>query len=379
MSELMNYSAANRGLRGHLFATASGLALASVFASIHPALAEDHDGSPTVWVELGGQLERVDSGQEAFAPSFFNTISANGFTSPLEFDHPARYSTGLEGAISFLPRDSAWKFSAAVRYGRSMSHKFLHEQKPGEVSHYVGISKSKYKTAPPQYSELKADSSETHLIADFQAGRDVGLGIFGKESTSTISFGVRFAQFTSKSDDNTRARPDMQFTNIPTSYFGVEWPESKFHQYLASVQRNMGFHGIGPSISWNASAPLIGNAQTSEVTLDWGVNAAVLFGRQKAATSHMSYGRYYYHNQNKYQRTTDLPGRSNIDKRSHAVVVPNLGGFAGISVRYDQAKISFGYRADIFFGAMDGGIDTHKAYDRDFYGPFATVRIGLGG
>jgi len=61
------------------------------------------------------------------------------------------------------------------------------------------------------------------------------------------------------------------------------------------------------------------------------------------------------------------------------VIVPNIGGFAGLSLRFPNAKVSFGYRADAFFGAMDGGIDARKTYDRDFYGPFATISIGLGG
>jgi hypothetical protein len=37
------------------------------------------------------------------------------------------------------------------------------------------------------------------------------------------------------------------------------------------------------------------------------------------------------------------------------------------------------YRADFFFGAMDGGIDTAKKENVGFYGPFATISIGLGG
>jgi hypothetical protein len=56
-----------------------------------------------------------------------------------------------------------------------------------------------------------------------------------------------------------------------------------------------------------------------------------------------------------------------------------VGGFAGVSFRYSRAKLSLGYRADFFFGAMDGGIDTRATYDRNFYGPFATISIGLGG
>jgi hypothetical protein len=41
--------------------------------------------------------------------------------------------------------------------------------------------------------------------------------------------------------------------------------------------------------------------------------------------------------------------------------------------------VSFGYRADFFFGAMDGGIDTRNTSTVSFHGPFATISIGLGG
>ena len=59
------------------------------------------------------------------------------------------------------------------------------------------------------------------------------------------------------------------------------------------------------------------------------------------------------------------------------VIVPNVGGFAGLSFRYADAKVSFGYRADFFFGAIDGGIDARKSETLGFYGPFATISIGL--
>jgi hypothetical protein len=58
-------------------------------------------------------------------------------------------------------------------------------------------------------------------------------------------------------------------------------------------------------------------------------------------------------------------------------VVPNIGGFAGVSLKFPNAKISFGYRADLFLGAMDGGIDTRDSRDRMFYGPFASIAVGL--
>ena len=65
--------------------------------------------------------------------------------------------------------------------------------------------------------------------------------------------------------------------------------------------------------------------------------------------------------------------------RSRSVVVPNLGGFAGLSMNYPNAKVSFGYRADFFFGAMDTGIDARHSSNVGFHGPFATISIGLGG
>jgi len=61
------------------------------------------------------------------------------------------------------------------------------------------------------------------------------------------------------------------------------------------------------------------------------------------------------------------------------VAVPNVGALFGVSYKYQNAKVSFGYRVDEFFGAMDGGIDTRKSENRGFFGPYANISIGLGG
>ena len=65
--------------------------------------------------------------------------------------------------------------------------------------------------------------------------------------------------------------------------------------------------------------------------------------------------------------------------RSRNATVPNLGGYIGASVRYQNAKISLGYRADEFFGAMDGGIDSRKSENLGLFGPYANISIGFGG
>jgi hypothetical protein len=123
---------------------------------------------------------------------------------------------------------------------------------------------------------------------------------------------------------------------------------------------------------------------------DWGANAAVLFGRQKASVHHYQTGRYWAKNHKTANGGTDFcvahyscvylllpPAGGHTSNRS--VTVPNIGGFAGLSYRYQNAKISLGYRADFFFGAIDGGIDGHHSETLNMSGPFATISFGLGG
>jgi len=57
--------------------------------------------------------------------------------------------------------------------------------------------------------------------------------------------------------------------------------------------------------------------------------------------------------------------------------VPNIGGFAAISLKFPNAKVSLGYRGDFFFGAKDSGFETRSTTDVGFHGPYATISIGL--
>jgi len=110
------------------------------------------------------------------------------------------------------------------------------------------------------------------------------------------------------------------------------------------------------------------------VALDWGVNAAVLFGRQKAKTSHHSTVSYV-----KGTAVQSVNAYPPVNRtRSRMVVIPNIGGFAALSYRFPNAKLSAGYRADFFFGARDSGFETRSTADVGFHGPFATISIGLG-
>jgi hypothetical protein len=379
MSELIQ-TRGQQNVRWQLLSTVSALALVALAQTAAKA---EEDDRPTVWIELGGQASRVSEGQQLFAPPFIlQTPRPPAETvSPLNFERAPRYSKGGEAKVTIAPHGSDWLVSAALRYGRSNNDKHVHQQSyPGQWDPGGGW----YVVNPfaAKFSDVTTHNAEQHFILDFQAGKDVGLGMLG---ASTINLGVRFAQFTAKSNITLRSDPDWRFVYYSPTWTNMKLPFGQaYHSYAGHFSASRSFHGIGPSLSWNGSTPVAGSKDETELTFDWGVNAAVLFGRQKTKTHHQTTALYHqasgFYTPTVAQRTVVYQHPATPDHaRSRSLVVPNIGGFAGVSFRYVNAKISLGYRADFFFGAMDGGIDARKTYDRNFYGPFATISIGLGG
>ncbi len=400
MSELINTSSDRKDFRGLLLMTVSALALLASVAMRDAKAADEDADRPTVWIELGGQLSRLGDGQEVFAPPLMDARPSI-FSPSQKFERLPLYSIDGTGKISFEPDGLDWVFSAAVRYGRSISKKDVHQQTYPKPTHYhfsiSGVPHSYIGPFGVPVAARDADTTvrngEQHLILDFQAGKDVGLGMFGvRDGSSVVNFGVRFAQFSSQSNISLKSDPDWHriYRNYDIPSIGLVQPVvvyQAYHSNAASLRATRSFHGVGPSLSWNASAPFAGSAKDGELLFDWGVNAALLFGRQKARVHHQATAEY---------RPSQGVGSTNYAKkyphrhlvshysadplaRSRTVIVPNVGGFAGLSFRYNDAKISFGYRADLFFGAMDGGIDVAQKENRSFYGPFATISVGIGG
>ncbi|HVU19474.1 MAG TPA: hypothetical protein VHE09_02010 [Rhizomicrobium sp.] len=371
------------GFRGRLFGNVSALALLGyVSISAHAMASSDDVERPTVWVELGTQLERVDTAQTIFAPDFFDLASDNDRNAMSIGQRPSRYGVGGEANILFEPAGSDWIYSAAVRYGRSNSARHSHHETGGlpiEYNTYLGNPiGSPYAPRVRQFGDAQSTTKKSHLILDFLAGRDVGLGLFGPHGNSTINAGVRFAQFVSKADVTLHARPIN--TAIEKYYPGLaHFYIQNLRAYTAVLRAEHSTHAIGPSITWDASADLGGSDNDARVSLDWGINAAVLFGRQRSNIHHETTGLHRTGFPRAYNVVSsysyDGPDRS----RSRTVTIPNLGGFVGVSVRFPSAKVSLGYRGDFFFNATDNGIDAHKSADQKFYGPFAKISIGLGG
>jgi len=393
MSELIQKNDNRATIRWKLLTGVSALALTAYVSSATMAEAEDV-GQPQVWIEFGGQLSRLQDSQEIFKPHFV-TLTPPPFSPPQEAERPPLFSIDGNAAMTFQPKDSDWIFSASIQYGRGSSSKHVHHESypDGFQRHYQTGAPFGLPVLPSaaRFTEARVKQTEDHTIVDFQAGKDLGLGVFGDGASSSVSLGVRFAQFKSKSRATLGEDPDWRFNAYYTTVcygsffcYTTEAVLQAYHTFQGMFLADRSFHGLGPSLSWKSSVPFAGNSHDGQLTLDWGINAALLFGRQKTKTQHQTTGRYHPDPYFKYLQ----PAKDNRPityqhpaipvSRSRNVTVPNVGGFAGISFNYADAKVSFGYRADFFFNAIDGGIDTRKSENRAFYGPYASISIGLG-
>lgn len=377
MSELINTNDNRTTIRWKLLTGASALALTASLASVAKADEADH---PQVWIEMGGQLDHLGGQPSPFMPAFFSLASPAVLQPMVDSQQPSLWAFGGEGKITLTPEGSDWIFSAGMRYGRSNNTHHEHHQSP-----FVSVEKYLLPFIQPTtkplfravFSDAAASSRETHAVLDFMAGKDVGLGMFGGKGSSIVSAGVRFAQFTSKANTSLYARPVLE-TNIRTPIPGKYRAAHPFYQtYTAVLHTERNTHAVGPSLSWEASLPIAGNGADSELTFDWGINGAVLFGRRNANIHHQTTSGYYYlyfGSNYRASKTTLTVHR----KESHTAVIPNVGGFAGLSLKFPNAKVSIGYRADVFLNAMDTGYDAVKKSNLSFNGPYASISIGLG-
>ncbi len=361
MSELIRKTDNRATIRWKLLTGASALVLATYVSFAGEAKAEDAT-HPLIWLELDGQFAMQKNDLEPFSPAFLSSPRYNpadpssplpplGAESHLGLEKPGPNIWNKGASITYQPEGSDWLLSASIRYGKIGRRETRHQITANPYNYYGAAYLYK------AFQDFDTRSSESHTIVDFEAGKDLGLGRFGG---STASLGVRFAQFRSSNQVKIASQP----TNVDFTYY-------RFYASFAAERR---FEGLGPMLSWDGSAMIAGNPGDGGLSLDWGVNGALLFGRQKMSEHHQTTKqRFFYHI---YPSPTQYTHAS--VSRSKRVTIPNLGAFAGVSWRYAAAKVTMGYRADYFFNVLDGGIDTAKKEDRAFYGPFLSIAVGIG-
>jgi len=409
MSELVIQNK-QTNIRLHLLATASAIVLAACVATGEKAQAADR---PTIWIEGGMHLDNITGSSATFVPplddltvnGFPDTPTASnflgqgsgGFPSFTEIENVLGRSAGAEGSLSFQPGGSDWVFNISASYGRTHSkrHILQREKVVGEPAIATGAYRGGSIIGPhlvtPSYNnyvDQVADNTEAHTIIDFKVGKDVGLGLFGHSTESIFSFGARYVQMNMTSNGHSFAQPGERFYRFKSQLFSKYSVGGQHQNSQSLLQRYSDLHALGPTLSWDNTTGLWGDVADGQIALDWGANAAVLFGRQKAKVSHDS---TIHKSKDKVLfnplwitsgvQLSPISARGDSAHRTetHRVTVPNLGGFAAVSYRFPRAKLSIGYRADFFFGAMDRGLDTHSSVTTGYHGPFATISIGLGG
>jgi len=364
MSELVNARDNRATIRWKLLTGASALALTGYISSTALAKAED-SGHPVLWLDLGGQFQQLTDPSETWVPANL----------PPVIDHPVapaanqtpRIGYDASAGLTFQPEGSDWSFSASIKYGKAKrGPKFAHDQ-----TYKTKPREGKYVITTYAFTNLHAVEETKHLILDFSAGEDVGIGLFGSHASSDVKFGIRIAQFHDRSDGFMTAQ-----TSVPAKYAGSSAQGKIISAYVHSRRS---FDGAGPSIAWNSAVPIVGSMRDG-LTIDWGANAAFLFGRQKTkvTTHNQKIGYVGFTSAGTHLASTVITNATRPYSRAKHVTVPNLGGIVALSFRKGNAKVSFGYKADFFFNAIDGGIATRKTENRGFYGPFATLSVGLG-
>jgi hypothetical protein len=327
MSELV--AARQHGNYRHLLLGGAS-AIALLVAAAAPALADDQNH---FYIELGGQYGFEAGG----STEWFGVVppaGGEGFYSgigPDEFRSRSKHSWNIDGAVKFQPAGTDLIFKAGVQYGRTKS-----EHKGFDFTYYTSTDGSGY-----THVTGGARHREEHVKVDFQVGKDFGLGMFGNNGgTSIFSAGIRYAQF------NAHTGVNLNFTTS-TKYTGT-----------GSGVATRRFSGVGPMISWEASAPISNDG----FSLDWGAEAAVLFGRQKT-----------------YFAITYSDGYTEGGARHRNKTVPEVGGFMGLSWTCPDApaKFTLGYKVDALFNLYDGGFFTPVDTDRITHGPFVKVGISV--
>jgi len=355
----------------------------------HPA------GEPyPLTVELGGQVQRQDAPYDALKPGF-----ASLFPAPIDvFDGPQNqkldWGDGREVKLTYQPVGSPWNVSAGVRYGKTNgAHRvFVSEASdPGcqrlnpaicaywlsvpPTSPYYGFDHLIGATTRNNFLEASATDREEHEIADFAVGRDVSIGSLRH---STVSGGLRYAQFKSTTKTASDGVPDWHIPN------GWKYFPATHDRYIETIAADREFTGAGPAVTWDASLPLLGNNNIGHLDIDWSLGGSLLFGKQKASVKGAGTASYYTS-----LGLIEVTGWSTPDTtvptppidihRTKSTSVPVLDLGVGLSYEIQRIKVSTGYRWERYFNVLDAGYAERKSNDRTMDGPYFKIAVGFGG
>ena len=235
------------------------------------------------------------------------------------------------------------------------------------ASHYPVVS----------FSDVSARDDEDHEIIDFAVGHEVGLG--SAFSRSQVSAGIRRASFESSTLFTGRALDNWV---VPPGWAIVT---STLTESRAELSASREFEGVGPTLSWEAAVPLLGNDQTGHLELDWSVTGGVLFGDRDTQIVGDDLLRnagvvFGFSGISFPIPTIGTPTMTAINEtRSASATVPMADISLGLAYDVGRVRIGAGYRWERYFDVLDVGYDEAKDADRTIDGPYFKLAVGFGG
>jgi hypothetical protein len=284
----------------------------------------------TIWVE-GASFQT--------AGGSFNVPALPGLGAPFTSFSP---QGGLEGAFGFdyrWPWDRAWHFVFDFRYGQS---------RPANAhsSTFHSSIVPTFAFSPPgtvrntSLTSSQGTESESHLVADFMIGRDLGVGVDKPE----LLLGIRVADLS--------ASAHVVETGQRTFYSGtgvVTGPQSAVGDW------NSRFFGVGPRVAIAGAIPIVGLW-----SFDYGAGIAGLIGDRSFNFAVANSG-----------------GGSAFGSSNTTVFVFNADASAAVSYWVSTtAKLSAGIRADFYDSALTTyNVNTGalESLSRTYWGPFVRL------
>jgi hypothetical protein len=305
-------------LRGSLLTGASALAL-SVSASGAGAQSAGTAKTPEPTLQLW-----IEGAQFWTGGGKYNVPTLPGLGAPFFSFNPA---SGHEGALGFDYRwpNQAWHFVFDIRYGRTPT-------KTASTS-FSALLPSFFGGLTTGISSSQGSEHESHFVADFMVGRDIGLG-----GTSQVQFGVRVVDL--------QASAQVQQTG--TTFFKSSVVTT------ASGDWHSRFLGAGPRVALTGSIPIVG-----WWSFDYSGGIAGLIGSRSFEVSGTNnIGGTFYTNQNP------------------TAFIFNADGWVALSYLLSGLKVSGGIRSDYYNSALTTyNINTGalQNIDRLYWGPFVRL------
>lgn len=246
----------------------------------------------------------------------------------------------VAATLSYQPPGSSWVFILDGQYGRTNNHSRTF------ASSYSGKYVRYDRTAHVTHSQ-------EHYYIDFEVGRDFGVGLFGRGDT-VVGGGVRYAHFS--------ALTRGTFSTYSKYFFSTVSRSGSFTERRAN-------NAVGPQIFIQQTSLLPGRMGDAGLSVGWGASGGVLFGRQTVDSS-ITQQVTSSGDHNFYQAFSN-------GSRAHNTITTDAALYLQLSWRPAHSPASFGvgYKAQVFFNALDGGYPSARNIDFFDHGPYADVQI----